>query len=58
MIDFEEENMGKCPYCKEKIGLDDVITETKGKGVLKQEIMYVCPYCENILGFNRGKYTA
>lgn len=48
--------MGNCPYCKQKVSLNDLKTEIKGKGFLKQEIMYVCPHCENILGISRGKY--
>ncbi len=50
--------MGKCPFCKKKVGLENIEREKKGKGLLKQEIMYYCPHCKAVLGFSRGKYTA
>lgn len=34
--------MKYCPYCKQKVSLNDLKTEIKGKGFLKQEIMHVC----------------
>jgi hypothetical protein len=48
--------MPKCPFCKEEINLKNIEKEIKGKGFLKQEIMYSCPYCKNVLGFSRGKF--
>jgi len=53
--DLEEENMGNCPYCKQKVSINDVKTETRGVGS-KREIMYMCPHCESILGFSRSRY--
>ena len=50
--------MGKCPFCKKKVSLENIEREKKGKGFLKQEIMYSCPHCKVVLGFSRGKYTA
>ena len=49
--------MGKCPYCKAEVTLDNVETEKKGLGFLKQEIMYTCPHCKSILGLSRGKFS-
>ena len=43
--------MGHCSNCKQKVGLDNVKTEVRGLGVIKQERMYMCPFCDNILGF-------
>jgi len=43
--------MGICPYCKQQLGINDVIKEEKGKGFIEQEKMYICPYCNMILGF-------
>jgi hypothetical protein len=48
--------MGKCPYCKQIIDLENVIKGVKGIGLFKQEIMYVCPHCQTIVGFSRGNY--
>jgi len=48
---------GKCPLCKGEVSLDTIKKETKGIGLLKQEIMYMCPHCQAILGFSRGKFT-
>jgi len=47
--------MGNCPYCKQKVSINDVKTETRGVGS-KREIMYMCPHCESILGFSRSRY--
>jgi uncharacterized protein YlaI len=49
--------MGKCPFCKGDVTLDNVETEKKGLGFLKQEIMYTCPNCKSILGISRGKWS-
>ena len=49
--------MGKCPFCKGEVNLDSVEREEKGKGFIKQEIVYICPHCKSVLGFSRGKYS-
>ena len=49
--------MSKCPFCKGEVTLETIKQETKGLGILKQEIMYSCPHCEVILGVSRGKWT-
>ena len=49
--------MAKCPYCKRKVSFENIQTEIKGIGILKQEIMYYCPHCESILGISRGKWS-
>jgi len=51
-------SIGRCPYCKGQVTLNSVEREEKGKGFLKQEIMYICPNCKCILGFSRGKYIS
>lgn len=48
----------KCAFCNKEVDFDNVKREVKGKGVLKEEILYYCPYCGAILGFSRGKYLA
>lgn len=49
--------MAKCPYCKGEVTLNNVESEKKGMGFLKQEIMYIYPHCKSILGVSRGKWT-
>ena len=49
--------MAKCPFCKEEVNFDNLKSETKGLGFLKQEIMYSCPACSSILGIRRGKWS-
>jgi len=56
MIFIGRMSMGKCPYCKQEIGLSDIEREVKGIGFLKQEIMYSCPHCGAIIGISRGNY--
>lgn len=48
--------MARCPYCKGEVSLGSVVSESKGAGFLKQEIMYSCPHCGYVLGFSRGNY--
>ena len=43
--------IGNCPYCKQQLSINDVITEEKGKGFIEKEKMYICPHCNMILGF-------
>ena len=43
--------MGLCPFCKQNANLDNMKTEVRGLGVIKQERMYMCPSCNSILGF-------
>lgn len=50
--------MALCPHCKNNITLDNIKTETKGLGILKQEILYSCPHCKVALGISRGKWTS
>jgi uncharacterized protein YbaR (Trm112 family) len=49
--------MAKCPFCKGDVTLDNVESEKKGAGILKQEIMYSCPHCKAVLGVSRGKWS-
>jgi uncharacterized protein with PIN domain len=46
----------KCPHCNGTVDFGNVRREVKGKGFLKEEILYYCPHCGAILGFSRGKY--
>ena len=48
--------MPVCPYCKQRLSLQDVKQEVQGRGFFKQEVMYYCPYCDTVLGFSRGNY--
>jgi uncharacterized protein YlaI len=58
MSNLEENLIGKCPFCKGEVTIDEVGREIKGKGFLKQEIMYICPHCRAVLGFSRGKFMS
>lgn len=49
--------MANCPHCKQKVNFDNIVTEKKGLGLFKQEIMYSCPFCKSILGVSRGKWS-
>jgi len=50
--------MAKCPHCKGEVTLNNIETEKKGIGFIKQEIMYICPNCKSILGVSRGKWAS
>ena len=58
MFKTEKNQIGQCPFCKGEVTLASVEKETKGKGFLKQEIMYICPHCRAVLGFSRGKFMS
>ncbi len=44
-------DMGNCPFCKQRVDIKEVKTEERGKGFIEKEKMYICPHCEAILGF-------
>jgi hypothetical protein len=48
--------MARCPHCKNQVSFETIITEQKGAGFFRQDVIYSCPHCESIIGISRGKY--
>jgi hypothetical protein len=47
--------MGKCPYCKTELSLEELKFEKLHGGYRQYSRMWMCPSCESILGFSEYK---